>query len=112
MLGNLFKRKKCSDELALIALEENGEDLSKPHVIDFWFESDNAQDARAIAEELSGKAFSATILLSDDGDSFTCKANKELIPELNTMRTLRKEFTALAQQHGGVYNGWGAGIVE
>ena len=108
MLGNLLNllKKKCSDELLLIALEEKGVNLSKPLIIDFWFHSDNAQSARAIAEELSGKGFSAKILLSDDGELFTCKANKELIPELNTIRSLTKELKLLAQQHAGVYDGW------
>jgi len=112
MLGdlfkNLFKKKRCSDELLLIALEESGADLSQPHTINFQFSSDNAQSARAIAEELSGKGFNAEILLPDEGDLFTCKATKELIPELNALRSLTKEFELLAQQQGAIYDGCSA----
>ncbi|MFC1602770.1 ribonuclease E inhibitor RraB [Pseudomonadota bacterium] len=112
MLGNLFKRKKCRDELQLLALEKSGADLSQPQIINFLFDSDKVETARAIAEELSGKGFQAQIILSDDGQLFTCKATKELIPELALLRSLTQELALLAQQQGCVYNSWEAEITE
>jgi hypothetical protein len=105
MLGNLFTRKKCSDELQLNALKENGTNLNELHVLTFCFKTDNVLSARAIAEELTGKGFNATILLPDD-ESFSCQAKKELIPELQLMRSLTKELKSLAQQHDSAFNGW------
>ena len=112
MLGNLFKKRKCSDELLLIALEENGANLSKPHIINFRLHSDNAPSARAIAEELSSKGLCAEILLPDNDNLFICIAKKELVPELNAVRSLTKELTLLAQQQGGVYDDWSADPVS
>ena len=112
MLGNLFKKKKCSNELQLAALEKRGADLSQPHIISFLFDCDKVEIARSIAEELSGKGFQAQILLSDDGLLFTCKATKELTPELTLMRSLTQKLALLAQQQGCLYNGWNAEITE
>jgi len=110
MLGDLFKKKRCDDEIQLAKLKSSGADLSQHHIINFLFDATKVEAARAIAEELSGKGFQAQIILSDDGQLFTCKAAARLIPELDALRSLTQELTKLAKQQDCVYTGWQAEI--
>lgn len=112
MFEKLFKKKRCDDEIQLAALKNRGADLGQPHIINFLFDSDKVEIARAMAEELTGKGFQTQILLSDDGDLFTCKATIELIPELELMRSLTQELTVLARQQSCIYTGWRAEVTE
>ncbi len=112
MFGKLFNKKRSDDEIQLAAIESRGVDLSQPHIIYFLFDADKVEIARAIAEELSGKGFQAQILLSDDGQLFTCKAATELIPELTAIHSLTQALKLLARQQSCVYSGWRVEVTE
>lgn len=110
-MWNLFKKELDKDEKVIEALKEHGSNIDNPHSIDFWLDFDNEASARKAAEILLEKGFGSKILKSQDHMVYTCQANKELIPSLDTMRSITSEFDEIAKSLGGNYDGWGAEIV-
>ena len=108
-LKSLFGRAD-KDELVLKALKKNGSDLSKPHEIDFWFDFPSEESARTVAQKVSERGFEVEVYRNKGGDEYSCKAVKRMVPHLSAMQGLTRQFESIAEQHGGVYDGWGAEV--
>ncbi|MBW2726825.1 MAG: ribonuclease E inhibitor RraB [Deltaproteobacteria bacterium] len=100
------------DAKVVDALRREGSDLSKPHEIDFFFDFSTEAAARKLCEVLALDGFTDNFEVNEQGTKFTCRAVKSLVPELNAMQALTRRFSALATQHGGVYDGWGTEVVD
>ncbi|MCK0162902.1 ribonuclease E inhibitor RraB [Marinobacter sp. S6332] len=111
---NIFKSlfgRADKDEQVLKALKKNGSDLNKPHEIDFWFDFRSEESARAVAKKVAERGFEVEVYRGEYGLEFSCKAVKRMVPRLSAMQRLTREFESIAEQHAGVYDGWGAEVV-
>jgi regulator of RNase E activity RraB len=106
-----FLKKKDRDALVIKALKENGSNLSKLHNIDFNFDFSNFEQASAVAQAIDKDGFEVKMFENDDG-TFTIEAKKILVPTLDVMQSITKQFDVLTEKHGGVYDGWGTEVVE
>jgi regulator of RNase E activity RraB len=102
-----------SDYKVLKALKENGSDLSKPHLIDFFFDFDATEQEQVatIVNLIEKEGFNSQVNKNNDG-SYTIKARKSLIPTLKSMQAITQQFKQLTKKHGGKYDGWGTEIVK
>ncbi len=102
-----------SDYKIIKALKENGSDLSKPHLIDFFFDfnANEQEQAKTIVNIVKKEGFSCNLHKNDDG-TYTIQANKSLIPTLESMQAITQQFKQLTKKNGGKYDGWGTEIVK
>ena len=98
------------DRLVIEALKEHGSDLSKPHTIDFFFDFPAKEPAEQLCAELATEGYAPHLEAVDEGDRYTCRAVKKMVPELEAMQSLTRRFNALARKYGGTYDGWGCPI--
>lgn len=100
------------DATTLRELTDAGSDLSQPHEVEFYLYFAHQQTARSVGESLSGEGFAVTVERSEQGSDWLCLATLAMVPTLPELHALRRRFTALAEGHGGAYDGWGATVVE
>ena len=105
------------DRLTIGALARAGADLDRPAEIVFasYLPSDGAAGAFAEAARLA--RYATTITPPDAHDpalsaAYCVLAKTVAIPSLDTVRAARTFFTALAERHGGEYDGWFAEVVK
>ena len=107
---NPFK-KKDRDELVIKALKDNGSDITKPHEIDFNFDFATFEEAAPVAQAIDKEGFAVRMFENNDG-TYTIEAKKTLVPTVKAMQDITKNFNELTNKCGGIYDGWGAEIVE
>jgi hypothetical protein len=101
------------DQMALDQLKSAGSDLSKPHKIEFLLYFPDSKGVAQAAATLNGKKFDIDITRpKKEGEKWSCKAIKTMVPDLKTLQKIRKDFNNIAAANGGEYDGWGAAIVK
>jgi regulator of RNase E activity RraB len=100
------------DALVLVELQKAGSDLHKAHAIEFFLLFTTPEGAQNAARELTAAGYAAEADSVGAGHRWLCKATKTLVPELDALRHIRAQLTALAARLGGQYDGWGAGVVK
>jgi len=63
--------------------------------------------AEQAARELKAKGFGAIAERDPDEGEWLCMATKKMVPDLATLRKLRKDFNEMASSKGGRYDAWG-----
>lgn len=106
---NFWSRPKKSDpdEAVLGQLHKVGENLSKPHKIEFflYFPIQSAADQAAAYVRNCG--FQISVEQSVQGKEWLCFATKTMIPDLSALQNIRKDFERLATSLNGYFDGWG-----
>ena len=101
------------DAAVIQGLRDAGSDLSKPHLIDFFFYFPDRKSAEAAAAELRSLRYDVfDIGAANDQSVWLVQANRSLVPDLAMMNASTRELEALAARHGGDYDGWGTSVVE
>lgn len=100
------------DATTLAELARAGSDLAQPHDIEFYFYLPSQEQAAAIAAVLGREGYGIRMEPSDEGADWLCLATRQMLPDRDALHALRTRFVALAETHGGAYDGWGATVVE
>jgi hypothetical protein len=104
------RRALSPDGTVLEQLRRAGSDLTSPHTVDFFLVLPSAASAAAVAAELAKQGYEVAHLPA--GEKWMCKATRILVPEESALKALRSQMSSLAHEHGGSYDGWGAGVVK
>jgi len=99
------------DQKVIKALIENGSDITKVHDIDFFFDFKEFEHAASIANLITEDGFEVKMFENNDG-TFTIEAKKNLVPSVDNMQNITKQFTELTLDYGGNYDGWGTTSVD
>lgn len=113
-LRKLREQRGDSFDAKLIErLRLTGSDPFKPHDVDFFFAMPNERAAQAVIERLVADGFTADYKrLEDHGEQpFSVHASKQMRLSVPDMQDTSRRFGALADQHGGRYDGWAASHV-
>lgn len=106
--SSLFGRAKrpSADEWALKQLTDLGDDLSKPHKLEFQLRFPTKLAAEQAAPAL--KAAGYEIVIAQDGrEGWSFLATKTMVPDDEGLLTAHNELDAAATAAGGHYEGWG-----
>jgi len=100
------------NQLVLDAMSETS-DLSKPHVISHRFYFAKRADAMALKKELTKRKFQGEPIRNlESGDKpFVLVAHHLMVPDFDALEEEGERLRALAEKHGGEYDGWESGIV-
>ena len=101
-----------ADLQVLNQLEEAGSDLSKPHEIEFFLYFPDEASANEAAASIRGQGFVVEVMPPMAGSDWLCFATRTLVPKLEDIVAIGREFTAIAEAHGGEYDGWGTQVVR
>jgi hypothetical protein len=109
LLSFLFgcNRKPTLDEWGLDQLKKAGDDLSKPHKIEFVLSFPSQSIADQAAPRLKTAGYD--IEVKQDGRDWRCLATKTMIPELVALEKIHRDMDEVAASLGGRYDGWGTG---
>ena len=100
------------DATTLTELARAGSDLGQPHEVEFYFYFPAQEAAAAVAERLGREGYGIRLDHAQEGSDWLCLATRAMVPALAELQALRARFVELAEAHGGVYDGWGATVVE
>ncbi len=106
------QRLQDVDANTLMELAAAGSDLGQVHEVEFFFYLPTEPAAQAVAEKLRQEGFSIRLEAVDPGHDWLCLGSLAMTPVLTELRQFRTRFTALAEAHGGAYDGWGATVVQ
>jgi len=103
------------DEGLVKNLRTQGGDPFNPYEVDFFFDLPDQGACEQVAALLKARGYSIDFRRVDPerGDRYTLHALKSQRVSVPGMQETTREFTALAAQHGGRYDGWAtAGITR
>ncbi len=94
------------DKRVIVELRKLGSDTTKPHPIDFYLYFENEVSANRAGAELELRGFSCEIQRSIGDSNWLCLARKDIIPQENTLLSIRVLLEEIARKHLGKYDGW------
>ena len=96
------------DERLVKNLRAQGGDPFAASAVDFFFDLPDQGACEQVAAVLGARGFSIDFRRDDPqrGDRYTLHALKSIRISVPEMQSTRRDFTALAVQHGGRYDGW------
>lgn len=101
------KQPPSADEWALAQLRQAGDDLSKPHKLEFQLRFPTQSAAEQAETRIKTADFDVEAKLDDQKGGWICVATKTMIPELAALMKIHNDFDGIATQFGGIYDGWG-----
>jgi hypothetical protein len=95
-------------------LRKQGSDPFKPHDVDFFFGLPDDEACRAVNAQLEADGFAVDVKAVPESPdaAFSLHARKSMRLSVPEMQELSRRFTALAEAHGGRYDGWAADVVR
>jgi hypothetical protein len=96
------------DERLVQNLRAAGGNAFTPYEVDFFFNLPDEAACKALGEILAPEGFAIdTRVMGGEGASgFSLHARKPVRVSVTEMQDYSKRFRALAEQHGGHYDGW------
>jgi len=87
--------------------------LAKPHEIEFFLYFPAQEIAERAAEQIRERGFHVEVRppIPED-DRWLAFATKSMLPKLEVLEEIRRDFTVLTESLGGEYDGWGTPFVE
>ena len=110
--GMAARRAADPDEAPLAELARAGSDLARPHEMEFFLYFREEAAAHAAAAGLRARGFTTSVAREPEDPDWLCLATRAMVPALPELQALRARFVELAEGRGGVYDGWGATVVE
>jgi hypothetical protein len=101
------QKSRSFDGYTVKKLEESGFDISKEHLLEFWFYSNKEEAINKVADDLKQRNFEVIVNQTEEDPRYVIRALKSLIPDIGALLSLRVEFDNLAKLHGAEYDGWG-----
>jgi hypothetical protein len=96
-----------SDEWALAQLKQAGDDLSKPHHLEFQLRLPTPFAAEEATSCLRAAGFEATVQSDGQDGGWLCVATKTMVPDLAALQKIHMDLAGIAAPIGGRYEGWG-----
>jgi len=98
------------DERLVKNLRAQGGDPFKPYDVDFFFDLPDQGACEQVAALLGARGYGVDFRRVDPerGDRYTLHALKSQRISVPGMQETTREFSVLAAQHGGRYDGWAA----
>lgn len=94
-------------------LRQNGDDATKVHDIDFYLVFTRQSDATATAEEVRLLGYEVVgVNQTSSAKQWEVHAKRKMVPELGAMQATTRALQALAEAHGGYYDGWGTNVIK
>jgi hypothetical protein len=90
----------------------NGDDLSKPRMMDFCHIFPERRQALAFADIVDGRDLTVCISYYEDRDMWQVTVKRYMIPTYNDVTTLELSLEAQAESVGGEADGWGCMTVK
>lgn len=113
MFDFLKKKTSDTDAMVLMQLREAGSDLSKPHLVDFFLYFSDESAANNVKSIIQKQHPEDIITVERSAaDDFLCQVQRSMIPTLEALQETGRQFDELSSQFGGIYDGWGAEIVN
>ncbi|MBP6857898.1 MAG: ribonuclease E inhibitor RraB [Candidatus Pacebacteria bacterium] len=111
---NIFNKKQDLDEVVISQLAKVGSNLEKPHNIDFflYFPSTELDEKAKIFIQDQYPDYEIIIKESTQKGITLCEIHGKLVPTIDALQDLRKNFTNIANKLHGQYDGWGAEIED
>jgi hypothetical protein len=103
-----YARPKTDDDWDsrfITQLRKAGVSPFDPHQVDFFFALPSAEACSAVAAVLEPEGFGIDSRAEPEG-GFSLHASREMRLIVPDMQALTARFKALAEQHGGKYDGW------
>jgi len=100
-------KKPTADEWGLDQLKQAGDDLSKPHKLEFILSFPAKAAAEQAVPKLKSAGFDAEV--KPDEDHWRCVATKTMVPSLAELQRIHGDMDQIAGSLGGWYQGWGTG---
>lgn len=94
------------DEWALDQLKQAGEDLSKPHSLEFQIIFPTQSVAEQASPRIKACGFEVTIKSSGQDGECLCVASRTMVPEIAAITKIHQDFDSIAASFGGRYDGW------
>ncbi len=94
------------DKAVIDRLIELGADLSEPRDVEHFLVFNEEQAAQAAAAEL-GDYDTSVVSRDDEAEPWGVAAVKRLVVSMESIADERQRLSAVAQRHGGEYDGWG-----
>jgi regulator of RNase E activity RraB len=94
-------------------LRQNGGDVTKVHDIDFYLVFSRQADALAAAQEIRVLGYKVVgVDRSSTTKQWEIHAKRNMVPALEAMRATTRTLQALAEAHGGYYDGWETAVIK
>jgi Regulator of ribonuclease activity B len=111
MFGFLKKKQRATeqptlDEWALDQLKQAGEDLSRPHSLEFQLIFPTQPAAEQAASQIKADGFDVTVKPGGQDGEWLCAASKMMVPEIAVITKIHQDFDGIAASFGGRYDGW------
>jgi hypothetical protein len=100
------------DAEVLAQLAAAGSDLSKEQRIEFYLVLPSESAAREATTQIRSMGFEAEAVAALPEASWVCLASKSMVPQLRSLKSLRRQFDGIAIPLGGEYDGWGSPVGE
>src|SRR3954470_4645027 len=100
------------DQQVLAQLRNAGADLTKPTEVNFYLYFKERHAADSAAAHASEGPLVATVRRAGDDSAWLCFVSGQMIPAEAAIHAHSVRLLALAQAHGGEYDGWEAAVVK
>jgi len=107
ILDRLFSRD--IDAATLQAMKKAGADLSLPHKIDFYLQYKTQEAAAQSVVQVESLGCTVAGIHQLEG-LWELHAQKELVPDLKTIKDLKEKLGNIARLHAGKLDGWGTSV--
>ena len=106
--SSLFGRSKrpSADEWALNQLAQLGDNLSKPHKLEFQLRFPTKAAGEQAAPGIKAAGYDLE-MMQDGEEGCSLVATKTMVPGPDELQSVHLELDALAKSAGGRYEGWG-----
>lgn len=100
-----------SDQQTLRALRDAGADLTKSTEVNFYLYFPDREKADSAAAQSTTRELTATVKrAADDSSSWLCLVSGRMVPSESAIRQASTRLQAVAESHGGDYDGWEAAV--
>ncbi|MCH8962263.1 MAG: ribonuclease E inhibitor RraB [Bacteroidetes bacterium] len=98
------------DKAVVDQLVKLGDELSKPREVEFFLYFPTEESIYEAAAKVRDLGFNVTVEPSGYDARWLCFATKRMVPDLEELLQIRKQFEALVAALDGEYDGWGTGV--
>lgn len=107
-------RREDWDTRAIDRLRKQGSDPFKAHEVDFFLALPSEEACRAVNSQLETEGYAVDIKAVPESPdfAFSLHARKSMRLSVPDMQAISRRFNALAESHGGRYDGWAADVVK
>jgi hypothetical protein len=93
-------------------LQERGDALDEPRMVDFSFAFPQRQEAVAFAELVDEPEFQVCISRYEERDMWEATVSRHMVPSYADITALELDLSARAESVGGEPDGWGCLVVK